>query len=62
MAMVKNWLKWIIYTLLAVLAIGTLLSVGVVFLVIGVIVGIIILVGIVAYLIKDFWEYSVSRK
>lgn len=62
MAMVKNWLKWIIYTLLAVLAIGALISVGVVFLVIGVIVGIIILVGIVAYLIKDFWEYSVSRK
>lgn len=66
MSVMKEWLKWLTYTLLAVIFIAILVSGGVVFLAIGTIIGLMfmgaLLIAFVAYVIKEIWEHAIRSR
>lgn len=66
MSAMIDWLKWLAYSLLAVIFIAILVSGGVVFLAIGTIIGLMflgaLLIAFVAYVIKELWEHAISNK
>jgi hypothetical protein len=60
-----KWLKGIAYTIAAILVVLVMASGGLVFLVIGAVIGLAILGSMLFvmlwYLVKDLWDYSRNR-